>query len=60
MQDGCRVYMASIGSCFTVTWTIFKNHLLEAGLPQNQETMVLQTLMTVDSFYLIKCEDPRE
>ena len=25
-------YMASSGSCFMVTWTIFKNHLLEVGL----------------------------
>ena len=36
MQDGCKVYMdsymASNGSCFMVTWTIFKNHLLEVGL----------------------------
>ena len=28
-------YMASNGSCFMVTWTIFKNHLLEVGLTQN-------------------------
>ena len=27
-------YMASNGSCFTVTWTNFKNHLLEVGLTQ--------------------------
>ena len=36
MQDGCKVYMdsymASNGSSFMVTWTIFKNHLLEVGL----------------------------
>ena len=36
MQGGCEVdvdsYMASHGSCFTVTWTIFENHLLEVGL----------------------------
>ena len=25
-------YMASNGSCFMVTWTIFKNHLLKVGL----------------------------
>ena len=51
MQDGCKAYMdsymASIGSCFMVTWTIVKNHLLEEGLPQNQETMTFQTLTTV-------------
>ena len=38
MQDGCKVYvdsyMASNGSCFMVTWTIFKNHVLEVGLTQ--------------------------
>ena len=25
-------YMASNGSCFMVTWAIFKNHLLDVGL----------------------------
>ena len=39
MQDGCRVYvdsyMASNGSCFMVTWAIFKNHLLE-GRPRTK------------------------
>ena len=39
MQDGCKVYMGSYmvpnGSCFVVTWTILKNHLLEVGLTQN-------------------------
>ena len=62
MQDGCEVYMdfymASNGSCFLVTWTIFKNHLLEVGLTQNQETMALRTLTTIDLFYLIMREDP--
>jgi hypothetical protein len=55
MQDGYKVYMdssmASYGSCFKVTWTILKNHFLEVGLTQNQETMALQTLITVDLFY---------
>ena len=39
MQDGCKVYMdsymASSGSCYMVTYTIFKNHLLEVCLTQN-------------------------
>jgi hypothetical protein len=43
-----------------VTWTIFKNHLLEVGLTQNQETMALQTLTTVDLLHFIMCEDPHE
>ena len=55
MQDGCEVYMdfyvASNGSCFMVTWTIFKNHLLETSLTQNQETMALCTLTIVGFFY---------
>ena len=55
MQDGCKVYMdfsmASSVSCFMVTWTIFKNHLLEVGLTQNQETLTLQTPTTVDLLY---------
>ena len=64
MQDGCKVhmdsYMALIGSYFMVTWTIFKNHFLEVGLPQNRETMALQTFTTVDLLYFIMCEDPHE
>ena len=65
MQDGCKVYMgfymALNGSRFMVTWTLFKNHLLEVSLKQNQETMALQTLLTtVSLFYFIKCEDPHE
>ena len=62
MQDGCKVYtdsyMASNGSCSMVTWTILKNHVLEVGLTQDQETMALQTLTIVDLFDLIMCEDP--
>ena len=46
VQDGCKVYtdsyMASNGSCFTVVWIIFKNYLLEVGLTQNWESMILQ------------------
>ena len=49
--------MASNGSCFTVTRTIFNNHLLEVGLTQIWETMTLQTLTTVDLFYFIMYED---
>ena len=55
MQDGCKVdmdsYMAPNGSCFMITWTIFKNHLLEIGLTQNHGTMALRTLTTVELFY---------
>ena len=43
-----------------VTWTIFKNHLLEVGLTQNRETMALRMLTTVDLFYFIMREDPYE
>ena len=64
MQDGCEVhvdsYMALNGSCFMVTWIIFKNHLLEVGRTQNWETTALRTLTTVDLFYFIMCEDPHE
>ena len=64
MQDGCEVYMdsymASNGSCFTVTWTIFKNHLLEVRLAQNRVTMALQMLTPVELLYFIMCEDPHE
>ena len=38
MQDGCKVdmdsYMASNGSCFMVTWIVFKDHLFGVGLTQ--------------------------
>jgi hypothetical protein len=64
MQDGCKVYMDSYmtsdGSCFMVSWTIFKNHLLEVSPTQNQETMALRTLTNIDLFYFIMCEDPHE
>jgi hypothetical protein len=65
MQDGCEVYMDSYmtlnESCFMVTWTIFKNHLLEVGLTQNHwETISFRTLTTVDLLYIIMCEDPHE
>ena len=60
MQDECTIYMASNTSCFMVTWTIFKNHLLEVGLTQNWETTALRTLTTVDLFYFIMREDPHE
>ena len=62
MQDGCKVYMdsymASNGSCFMITWTNFKNHLLEVGLTQDHVTMALRNFKTVDLFYFIMCEDP--
>ena len=61
MQDGCEVYMdsymASNGSCFMVTWIIFKDHFLEVGLTQNWEIVVLRMLTTVHLFYFIMCED---
>jgi hypothetical protein len=50
--------MASNGSCFIVTWTIFKNHLLEIGLTQNRQTVSLRTLTTVDLFYFMMCTVP--
>ena len=52
--------MASNGPCFMVTLTIIINRLLEVGLTQNRETMALRTIPTVDLFYCIMCEDPRE
>jgi hypothetical protein len=40
MQDGCKSlldsYMASNESRFMVTWTTFKNHLLEGGRPNTK------------------------
>ena len=53
-------YMASNGSCFMVTWTTFKIHLLEVGLTQTRETMALRMLTTVGLFYFNLCEDPHE
>ena len=64
MHDGCSIYMDSYmtsnRSCFMVTWIIFKNHLLEVDLSQNQETMALRTLKTVGLFYSIMCDNPHE
>jgi hypothetical protein len=45
-------YMALNGSCFMVTWIVFKNHLLDVGLTQNQETMALQMLTPVGLLFL--------
>ena len=63
-DDGRKVYADSYtalhGSCFMVTWTVFKNHLLEVGLPQNWETMALQMFTVVGFFYFIMCEDMHE
>ena len=52
--------MASNGSCFMVTWTFLKNHLLEVGPTQNQETMTLRMINIVDLLYFIMCEDLHE
>ena len=38
----------------------FQNHLLEVGLTQNQDTMALRTLTTVDWYYFIMGEDLHE
>ena len=62
MRDGCEVYMDSCmvsnGSCFVVTWTILKDHLLEVGLTQNRETMAFRNLTTVNLLYFMMDEDP--
>ena len=55
MHNGCKVYMdsymASNGSCFMITWTIFKNKPLEVVLTQDWETMALRNHITVDLLY---------
>ena len=57
IEDECKVhmhsYMASSRSCFKVTWLFSKKHLLDVGLTQNQETMALQVITTVDLFYFV-------
>ena len=64
MQDGCELlmdsYMASNGSCFMVTWIIFKNHFLKIDLTQKRETMTLETHTTIGLFDFIMCNDPHE
>jgi hypothetical protein len=64
MHDGRKVcmdsYVASNGSCFMVTWTIFNNHLMEVGLTQNLDTMALQALTTIGLFYFIMRKDLHE
>jgi hypothetical protein len=45
---------------FMVTWTIFRNHLLEIDPTQYHKTMALRTLTTTYLFYLIMCEDSHE
>ena len=59
MQDGCKVYMdfcmASNGSWFMVTWIIFKNHLMEVDLTQNQETVALRNAHNHLVFSILSC-----
>ena len=45
-----------------VTWTSFKNRLLEGkvGLTQYRQIMTLRKLTLVDLFYFIMCGDPHE
>ena len=46
-----------------VSWSLglfLKNYLLEVGPTQNQETMALQTLTTINLFYFIMREDLHE
>jgi hypothetical protein len=50
--------MASNGSCFRATWTIFKTHLVEVGLTPNREIMALRNLITIDLFYFIMHKNP--
>ena len=57
LHDGWKAYMgshmASNGTCFMVTWTIFQIHLLEVDLTQNHwETMALWMLTIVDLLYV--------
>ena len=62
MQDGCKVYMdsyvASNGSCFTVTWTIFQKPPL-GGRPHIKPLGDHGTLNAhnVDLLCFIMCED---
>jgi hypothetical protein len=44
-------YMASIGSCFMVIWTVFKNR---------RETMASRMFTIVGLFYFIIHEDPHD
>ena len=63
MQDGYKTYMDSYmtwnGSCFMVTWTILKNHLLEVGLTQNRETTALRTLIKPLVYSILPCVGTR-
>jgi hypothetical protein len=45
---------------FMVTWTTFKNYVLEVGLTQNWQTTALRTLTTANLSYFIMCEDLHE
>jgi hypothetical protein len=41
--------MAFKGACFMVTWTIFKNHLLEVGLTKHKICSKQMGEVTVES-----------
>ena len=57
-------WMSSLhGFLHGINWIVFHghlDHLLEVGLTQNQEAMALRTFTSVDLFYFIMYEDPRE
>jgi hypothetical protein len=58
MQDGCKVYMdfymASNGSCFVFTWTVFKNHLLEVGLTKRRRSWHSERSQLL-IYYILSC-----
>jgi hypothetical protein len=62
MQDGCEVYMVlymvSNGSCFHGHWIIFKTHILEVSLTENQKTIAFWKSTTIGLLYFIMWEDP--
>ena len=62
MEDECKVYMksymASNGSRFMVSWTIFKNHLLEVRLTQKPGDHGTLNPHTINLWYFVMCEDP--
>ena len=65
MQDGCKVYMDSLHG---IEWIMFHGHLDYSQKPplggrfdtKKSRDHGTQVLTTVDLFYLIMWEDPRE
>ena len=53
VKSTCILTWHQVGHVSRSLGLFSKNHLLDVGLTQNQETMALQMITTVDLFYFV-------